>query len=106
MEAIASKAGRKEIAENILKGEGLKKTPELAKKFMEEIPIIEVPTKYVVFRPLKDVSEDGEPIVVVLVANSDQLSALVILWKEKSGRAFREIKSAIRSSSCARVGSV
>lgn len=40
---------------------------------------MEVPTTYVVFKPLKDLKEEGEPEVVVFVADPDQLSAIVVL---------------------------
>jgi uncharacterized protein (DUF169 family) len=73
----ASKLGSREMRENFLKGEGYKKTPDLVGNFLKELPIIEVPTKYVVFKPLKDLEEQDEPVVVVFIANSDQISALV-----------------------------
>lgn len=60
--------------------EAFKKTPELAKNFMESIPLISIPEQYVVFTPLADVDvAKEEPKVVVFYANPDQLSALVVL---------------------------
>lgn len=73
----AKKLGSSEMRENFLKGEGYKKTPELVGNFLKSLPVIEVPTKYVVFKPLRDLEEKDEPVVVVFVANSDQISALV-----------------------------
>ncbi|MEM0302212.1 MAG: DUF169 domain-containing protein [Archaeoglobaceae archaeon] len=68
---------RKEQYEKMLKGERYKKSPELVKKFVEKIPAVDVPKRYVVFKPLGKVEE--EPEVVVFIANPHQLSALVIL---------------------------
>lgn len=76
---VAKKIGNKEISEYFLKGEGYKKTPALAGKYMEDLPTIEVPTKYVVFKPLKDLAEGEKPVVISFVANPDQLSALITL---------------------------
>jgi hypothetical protein len=75
----AKKIGKSEIAELFLKGEGYKKSPELVGKFLENLPDIEVPTKYVVFKPLRDLAEGEEPKVISFAANPDQLSALVTL---------------------------
>lgn len=60
-------------------GEGYKKTPELAASFREWLPTTEIPSKYVVFKPLESLAEGEEPAVVVFYANADQLSALVVL---------------------------
>lgn len=69
----------KGMAENFLKGERFKKSPELVENFLEELPMVEVPTKYVVFRPIKDLAGNEEPVVVIFVADPDQLSALIAL---------------------------
>lgn len=60
-------------------GEGYIKTPELAKKFIESLPMVDVPAEYVVFKPLELVQENETPKVIVFLANPDQLSALVVL---------------------------
>jgi uncharacterized protein (DUF169 family) len=60
-------------------GEGYIKTPELAKKFIESLPMIDVATHYVVFKPLEKLSNAETPSTVVFLANPDQLSALVVL---------------------------
>ncbi len=64
---------------HIKDGESYIKTPELAKKFVESLPIVEVPTEYVVFKPLIKLSDDEIPATVVFLVNPDQLSALVVL---------------------------
>ncbi len=75
----ACSLGRKELIENFLKGERYKKSPELVEDFLDELPTMEVPANYVVFKPLKDMNEGEDAVVVVLVADPDQLSALVAL---------------------------
>jgi uncharacterized protein (DUF169 family) len=73
--------GRKELIENFLRGERYKKSPELVENFLNELPVMEVPANYVVFKPLKDLTEenDEEAVIVVFVVDPDQLSALVAL---------------------------
>jgi uncharacterized protein (DUF169 family) len=56
------------------------RSPELVKRFIEGLPIMEVPTRYVVFKPLTEVDPlKDRPQVVVFLANPDQLSGLVVL---------------------------
>jgi uncharacterized protein (DUF169 family) len=70
----------KEFMENFLKGEGYSKTPDLVKNFLKELPITDIGANYVVFKPLSEVDLQTEkPETVVLLANPDQLSALVVL---------------------------
>lgn len=75
-----------EIGKNIVRnmpaleqGEGYIKNPELAKKFVDSLPMTDVPTEYIVFKPLVNFAEGETPRVVVFLVNPDQLSALVVL---------------------------
>ncbi len=62
------------------RGEGYKKTPELAQELIDGFPVMDVDGKYRVFKPLSDVNPEAErPELVILYANPDQLSALVVL---------------------------
>lgn len=71
---------RPEAHEAFLHGEGYLKTPALAASFVEHLPMTEIPTRYVVLKPLGDVDPSGEaPAVVVFLADPHQLSALVVL---------------------------
>lgn len=66
--------------EGYREGEAYKKTPELAKSFVDDLPITDIPYEYVVFKPLDEIDTDKqEPKIVVFYANPDQLSALVVL---------------------------
>jgi uncharacterized protein (DUF169 family) len=61
-------------------GEAYKKTPEMAKCFVDNLPIVDIPFTYVVFKPLEKITpEDDPPQVISFYANTDQISALVVL---------------------------
>jgi len=82
--ALAEKlSGRlsREGLENFLYGERYVKSPALVKKFVEGLPIMDLPQKYVALKPLAGIDPDKEkPEVVVFVVNPDQLSALTVLY--------------------------
>jgi hypothetical protein len=73
-------AAGKKFAENFLTGERYVKNPELVKQWVDELPITQPETRYVLFKPLADTDPDQKtPASVVFVADADQISALVIL---------------------------
>ncbi|MFO7706882.1 MAG: DUF169 domain-containing protein [Desulfobacterales bacterium] len=77
--ALEGAAG-KEFAQNFLDGEGYQKNPDLVHQWLEELPITENGSACVLFKPLTGVDPKAErPQTVVLLADPDQLSALVIL---------------------------
>jgi uncharacterized protein (DUF169 family) len=63
----------------VTEGEGYFRTPDLARKFVDDLPMRDVPTEYVVFRPLEQVQNAHLPTLVIFLANPDQLSALMVL---------------------------
>nr|WP_321452564.1 DUF169 domain-containing protein [uncultured Carboxylicivirga sp.] len=77
--------GNKEAAEQMgmgrimEEGERLYKSPELAHKWVESLPMTDVPTQYVVFKPWDKLTEQDEPEMLVFFTNPDQLSALVVM---------------------------
>ncbi|MFA6687691.1 MAG: DUF169 domain-containing protein [Desulfuromonas sp.] len=78
-EQIAAGGGAA-FAEQFLEGERYVKTPELVEEWLREIPIRQIDTRYVVFKPLAQIDPEVEtPTTVVFTVNPDQLSALVIL---------------------------
>ena len=71
---------RKESYDNFVCGERYIKTPERVHQFIENLPIIDIPAEYVIFKPLADIDPQQEtPQVIVFFADPDQLSALVVL---------------------------
>lgn len=59
-------------------GEFYKKNPELARKYIEQVPRVKT-QKYIVFKPICDLGEEEQPQSIVFLVNPDQLSALVTL---------------------------
>jgi uncharacterized protein (DUF169 family) len=71
---------RPEAYHHFMHGERYLKSPELVGKFLDSLPMTEVPTEFVVFKPLKDVNETREDLrVVVFLGNMDQIAALTVL---------------------------
>ncbi|HDQ04426.1 MAG TPA: hypothetical protein ENN23_07690, partial [Deltaproteobacteria bacterium] len=71
---------RDEAYDNFLHGERYIKSPTLVSKFIENLPIREIPEPYVVFKPLSAVDLKKEkPQSIIFFVNPDQLSALVVL---------------------------
>lgn len=78
-EAMAASGGR-EMADDFLKGERYFKNVEATKRFVENLPITDIPTNYVVFRPLTEEDLENDAVKsITLVATPDQLAALVLL---------------------------
>lgn len=72
-------AGR-EFVDNFLAGERYQQSPELVAEWLGELPLMDHGASQVVLTPLAAIDPEVEtPTTVVLAANADQLSALVIL---------------------------
>jgi uncharacterized protein (DUF169 family) len=70
----------KESYDHFLHGERNIKSPELVEKFIQSLPLTEIPATYVVFRPISDIDPAREkPQTIIIFVNSDQLSALTVL---------------------------
>lgn len=73
-------SGAAAMADEFLVGERYVKTPELAGKYVEGLPITDIPARYVVMKPLRDVDLANDTVrSITFLANPDQLSALVVL---------------------------
>lgn len=71
---------REEAFDDFTRGERYLKTPEMVKRFVDCLPMTDIPANYVVFKPLGDVDAEKEtPRSVTFLADPDQLSALVVL---------------------------
>ena len=54
-------------------------------KYIRDLPTVDIPASYVSFRPLAEVAEGERPKVVVMLANPDQVAALVVLANYRRG---------------------
>ena len=74
------KFARPEFVEEFLQGERYLKDPEAVRSYIEEIPTRDIPTKYVVYKPLSQLDPAREePRAVVFFSDPDQFSALGVL---------------------------
>ena len=80
-ELAETEEGRKllETRPDMALGERYVKTPELARKFVDTLGVMDIPAKYVVFKPVEMLQEGEDAKSVILLVNPDQLSALVVL---------------------------
>ena len=60
-------------------GERFFNSPETVREWLGHVPMTEVPTEYVVMKPLEKVTEADHPAVVTFLVNADQLSALIVM---------------------------
>lgn len=67
-------------------GEYYSKAPDIAQEWVTAMPMRQVPTTYVVFKPLQDVKPEEQISSVIYFVNPDQLSALVVLANYGRGR--------------------
>jgi hypothetical protein len=75
-----AKAGAKELAEDFLLGERYLKTKECTEHFLEGLPFRDIPTRYVVAKPLSEVDAEEDNVKsVTFFAEPEALSALVVL---------------------------
>ncbi|KJS33601.1 MAG: hypothetical protein VR64_02330 [Desulfatitalea sp. BRH_c12] len=66
--------------DDFVKGERYLQSPERVQSFIDCLPIVDIPEQYVIFKPLRDVSEaDLKPTVVVFLGDMDQIAAMSIL---------------------------
>ena len=92
-----------EVYDNFKYGERYLKTPELVMKFIECLPITNIPFEYVVFKPLGHVDNKKEkPVTVTFFADMDQLSALVVL--ANYGRESNENVIIPQAAGCQSIG--
>ena len=71
---------RPEAYHHFMHGERYKKTPELVGEFIDNLPITEVPTPYVLFKPLAEIDESSEDLqVVIFLSDMDRIAALTVL---------------------------
>lgn len=68
------------MADDFLKGERYLKDPECTRRFLEALPMREIPARFVLVKPLDQTDPDSDDVKnVTLFVDPDRLSALVIL---------------------------
>lgn len=71
---------REEAHDEFLHGERYIQSPDKVRRFIDCLPVRDIPAAYVVFKPLEQVDrEQEEPRSIVFFADADQISALVVL---------------------------
>ncbi|MBI5479653.1 MAG: DUF169 domain-containing protein [Deltaproteobacteria bacterium] len=78
-EAEARSQLRARALEHFVHGERYLASPELVRRFVDRLPMTDVPTRYVVLEPLDQVAAGDRPEVVVFLVDADRLAALAIL---------------------------
>ena len=94
---------RPESHEHFMHGERYVKTPELVGEFIASLPMTDVPTEYVVFKPLADVDESKEKAeTIVFLGDMDQIAALTVL--ANYGRGHNENVIVPFAAGCQSIG--
>ena len=70
---------RGSLLEAFLHGERYRNGPATVQQWLKTLPMMHVPSKYVVFKRLDQVGADERPVIIVFLANADQMSALVVM---------------------------
>ena len=101
---LAESAGNPNQKKALLEGERIMKSPEVARKFLECLPVYDVPAKYVVMKPLSLVQENEAVQTVTFLANADQISALSILANYHAGTITDRVIVAAGAAGCQALG--
>lgn len=79
-DAMAAAPGGARLADNFLHGERYLQTPETVLRFLDALPLQDIPAKYVVVKPLVKTDPRKDDIKsVTFFVEPDELSAMVVL---------------------------
>jgi len=90
--------------ELLKEGERIKKNPSVAKKFLEALPVYDIPAEYVLFKPLSLTEPDEMIKSIIFLANPDQISVLSILANYPRGQITNGVVVAAGASGCQAFG--
>lgn len=79
------------LLEAFMHGERYRNGPATVEQWLKTLPMMHVPAKYVVFKRLDQVGVDERPMVIVFLANADQMSALVVMANYTQGSSENAI---------------
>jgi len=81
--------GDPNAAEGSLTAEGERffDSPQTVREWLGHVPMTEVPTEYVVMKPLEQIADGEAPELVAFLVNPDQLSALTVMTGFARGAA-------------------
>jgi len=90
--------------EMLIVGERIKKNPSIAKEFLKALPFYDVPTEYVLFKPLSLTEPDEMIKSIIFLANPDQISVLSILANYHRGQITDGVVVAAGAAGCQAIG--
>ncbi len=82
---------RGSLREHFLHGERYRKSPEVVRGWLDALPVTDVPAEYVVFKRFDQLESGETPVVVVMLADADQMSGLVVLANYRHSDSFRAV---------------
>lgn len=68
-----------DFVKTFLRGERFMKSPDQVRKFLELLPIVDIPGTYAIFKPLSALTAGEKPAIVSFIVNPHQLAALTTL---------------------------
>ena len=81
IERLLSTGGRAELGNgqtwDMGVGERFFETPEITKRWVDALPLRELPAKYIVAKPLDKLGANESPALVWMLVNPDQMSAVI-----------------------------
>ena len=102
--AVAEKTVNPNQKKMLLEGERIRKNPAIVRRFLECLPMYDVPAKYVVMKPLSLVQENETIQTVTFLANADQISALSLLADYNVGTITDSVVVAAGVAGCQALG--
>lgn len=82
---------RGSLRDHFLHGERYRKDADVVRGWLDILPTTEVPTEYVVFKRFSQLADGEQPVVVVMLADADQMSGLVVLANYRHSDSFRAV---------------